>query len=280
MSSRLLTLRPRGAPPGPQLLRVQSERLRPAVLAVLGLALALGLWQFFSFVGLFDPSAIPSMSTTFRSVWDSIQTAHLWSAVGHTLEAMAIGFALGSALGITAGTVIGLNRFAYASCFLVVEFFRVIPIIAVLPLFVLLFGTTLKMKVILIVFGGFFPTVIQTVYGVRSVDPVVRDTATIFGLGRIRRFFVVTLPSAAPFLATGLRLGATGALLIAVVAEVTAGGSGIGVQILQAQAGGDVPYTFALLVITGLIGMLLVLVVTTVERRVLAWHEVYRAGRP
>jgi len=243
---------------------------------VVGLALALGLWQVLAVTGVFDPTAIPSMTSTARTIWDSIQTAPLWSAVGQTLEAMAIGFVLGSASGILAGTIIGLNRFAYASFFLAIEFFRVIPIIAVLPLFVLLFGTTLKMKVILIVFGGFFPTVIQTIYGVRAVDPVVRDTAAIFRLGRVRRFFLVTMPSAAPFLATGLRLGATGALLIDIVAEITAGGSGIGLKILQAQAGGDVPYTYALVVITGIIGMILVVGITALERRILAWHEVYR----
>lgn len=259
------------------LLRLGSDPVRPTLLGVIGLGLALLIWQVLSWTGVLDPSAITSMAHTFTTIWASLQTTHLWVGVGQTLEATAIGFALGSALGIVAGTVIGLNRFAYASCFLVIEFFRVIPIIAVLPLFVLLFGTTLKMKVIVIVFGGFFPTVIQTIYGVRSVDPVVRDTATVFGLGRLRRFAVVTMPSAAPFLATGLRLAATGALLIDIVAEITAGGSGIGLQILQAQAGGDVPYTYALLVVTGVIGMLLVIGVQTLERRVLAWHEVYRS---
>jgi len=252
------------------------------VLGALGLGIALALWQLLAATRVLDPQAIPTMVSTFRTIGDSIQTRHLWVGVGQTLEATAIGFAIGSALGIVAGTIIGLNRFAYASCFLLIEFCKTIPIIAVLPLFVLLFGTTLKMKVLAIIFGGFFPTVIQTIYGVRSVDPVVGDTATIFGLGRVRRFLMVTVPSAAPYLATGLRLGATGALLIDIVAEITAGGSGIGLQVLQAQAAGDVAYTYALLVIIGCIGMLIVLGITALERRLLSWHEVYRhqAGQP
>lgn len=276
MTSWLQTLKPGRRALRPRLVSLGPRQIRAPLLGAAGLGIALALWQLLAATRVFDPQAIPTMVSTFRTIGESIQTRHLWVGVGQTMEAMAIGFAIGSAAGILAGTIIGLNRFAYASCFLIIEFFKTIPIIAVIPLFVLLFGTTLKMKVLAIIFGGFFPTAIQTIYGVRSVDPVVRDTATIFGLGRIRRFLTVTMPSAAPYLATGLRLGATGALLIDVVAEITAGGSGVGLQILQAQAAGDVGDTYALLVIVGCIGMFMVLGITALERRVLAWHEVYR----
>jgi ABC-type nitrate/sulfonate/bicarbonate transport system permease component len=247
------------------------------VLGLVGLGLSLGVWQLLSALEVLDPIAIPSMVDAFARLWDLLDTKQLWVAIGETLKATAIGFLLGSAAGVLAGTVIGLNKYAYASCFLVIEFFRTIPVIAVLPLAVLLLGTTIKMKVLLIVFGGFFPTVIQTIYGVRSVDPVISDTAGVFRIGRVRRFTTVTMPSAAPFIATGLRLGATGALLLDIVAELTAGGSGLGLQILQAEKAGATAYTYGFLIITGLIGLLLVLLVTAIERRVLSWHEVYRA---
>jgi ABC-type nitrate/sulfonate/bicarbonate transport system permease component len=256
---------------------MQGRRTRVLLLGIVGIAVALSLWQLLAVTKVFNPLAIPTMVSAFRTIGEAIRTRHLWVGVGQTLEAMGLGFLVGSAAGILAGTLIGLNRYAYASCFLVLEFFKTIPVIAILPLAVLLFGTTLKMKVLLIVFGGFFPTVIQTIYGVRAVDPVIRDTARIFGLGPVRRFFTVTMPSAAPFLATGLRLGATGALLLDIVAEITAGGSGIGLQILEAQAAGAIAYSYALLIITGCIGMLLVVGVTAIERRVLSWHEMYRA---
>lgn len=252
------------------------NRVRAIGLGFVGLGLSLGLWQLLSAVKVLNPISIPSMVLAFHSFGYLLGTVRLWVGVGQTLEATAIGFLAGSAAGVLAGTVIGLNKYAYASCFLLIEFFRTIPVIAILPLAVLLFGTTLKMKVLLIVFGGFFPTVIQTVYGVRSVDPVISDTAEVFRLGRLRRFTTVTMPSAAPFIATGLRLGATGALLLDIVAEITAGGSGVGLQILQAQAAGATAYTYGLLIITGAIGMLLVIGVTAVERRVMSWHEVYR----
>jgi ABC-type nitrate/sulfonate/bicarbonate transport system permease component len=241
-----------------------------------GIAACLGLWQLLVAAHVLDQLATPTMVTAMRNLVDSIHTAHLWTGVGQTLEAAALGFLVGSAIGIAFGTIVGLNDFAYASCFLVIEFFKTIPIIAIIPLAVLLYGTTMKMTVLLIIFGIFFPTVIQTIYGVRSVDPVIRDTAKAFRIKGLHRFFYVHLPSAAPYLATSLRLGATGALLLAILSELIAGGSGIGLQLLSAEAAGAGGYTYGLLIITGCIGMLLVTGVTAIERRVLAWHEVYR----
>jgi ABC-type nitrate/sulfonate/bicarbonate transport system permease component len=84
------------------------------------------------------------------------------------------------------------------------------------------------------------------------------------------------LPTAAPYIATGLRLAAAAALLLDVLSEIVAGGSGIGLQIMQGQEGGDIAYTYANIVIVGVIGVILVVGLTTLERRLLAWHEIYR----
>lgn len=252
------------------------DRIGRVALGLLGVGLVLALWQLLTVTKVLDPSAVPTMTETLHRLWQALGTGRLWAAVGQTLEGMAVGFALGSAAGILVGAVLGASSFAYRSSFLVVEFFKTIPVITLLPLAVLLFGTTLKMKVLVVVFGVFFPTVIQTIYGVRSVDPVIRDTATAFGLKRRARLLTVTIPSAAPYLATGLRLGATAALLLDVVAELVAGGSGLGLQILQGEAGGAISYSYALIILTGTIGVLLVVGLTAVERRVLRWHELYR----
>jgi ABC-type nitrate/sulfonate/bicarbonate transport system permease component len=260
-------------------LTTRGHLAQSAILGCVGVGVVIGLWQWLAAIKFLDPTAVPTAVSAFRSIGRSLQTAHLWVGIGQTLEAMALGFVIGAAAGISLGTVIGLNQFAYASTFLIVEFLRMIPIIALLPLAVLLFGTTLRMEVILIAFGAIPPTIIQTVYGVRSVEPVVADTARAFHISRFRRFTSVTLPSAAPYLATGLRLGITGALLLAIVAELTGGGSGLGLQMLQAESA-DVPsYTFAIVIITGCIGMFLVVGLTSLERRILSWHEVYRGSR-
>lgn len=246
--------------------------------SVAGIAVALAVWQILTVTKVLDPVAVPSASETFRTLGPSLSTGHLWQGVGETLQGTAIGFLLGTVAGVLLGTLIGLNDIAYRSSFLVIEFLKTIPVIAVLPLAVLLFGTTLEMKVLLVTFGVFFPVLMQTIYGVRSIDPVVRDTGRVFGLGTLARFWSITIPSAAPYIATGLRLAAAAALLLDVLSEIVAGGSGIGLQIMQGQEGGDISYSYAMILIVGIIGVLLVVGLTSLERRLLAWHELYRNG--
>lgn len=258
--------------------RSAASRMKKWGAGFAGVLFALVVWQILTDTKILDPIAVPTATKTASTLWTALGTSHLWAGVGQTLEGTALGFAIGVILGVTVGALIGLNDFAYRSSFLTIEFLKTIPVIAILPLAVLLYGTTLKMKVVLVTFGVFFPLVIQTSYGVRSVDPTVSDTARVFGLGRVRRFVFVTLPSAGPFIATGMRLAAAAALLLDVLAEIVAGGSGVGLQILQGEAGGDISYSYALIVLVGTIGVILVVGLTAIERRLMHWHELYREG--
>ena len=169
---------------------------------------------------------------------DLAASATLWTAIGQTLEGWAIGLAIGAAAALGVGTLIGLNGFAYRSVIGVIEFFKAIPVIAILPIGLVLWGATLTMKFALVAFAVFWPLVIQVCYGVRSLDPVVRDTATVLRVTGPRKFLVVILPSAAPFIATGLRVAVAVALIVDIIAELIGGGSGIGERILLAENAG------------------------------------------
>jgi ABC-type nitrate/sulfonate/bicarbonate transport system permease component len=134
--------------------------------ALAGIVIAVAIWQILTVTKVLDPVAVPTASGTLTTLGPSLETGHLWQGVGETIEGTAIGFVLGAVGGVLAGTVIGLSDIAYRSSFLVIEFLKTIPVIAVLPLAVLLFGTTLQMKVLLVTFGVFFPILMQTIYGV------------------------------------------------------------------------------------------------------------------
>ena len=170
------------------------------------LAAALGLWQGLSAAGVIRADEFPSMAQTATALWDLVRQSVLWSAVGETMEGWAIGLVIGVAAALLVGTLIGLNGFAYRSVIGVVEFFKAIPVIAILPIGLVLWGATLTMKFALVAFAVFWPLVIQVCYGVRSLDPVVRDTTTVLRVRGPRKFLTVILPSAAPFIATGLRV--------------------------------------------------------------------------
>ena len=153
--------------------------LRLAVLAA-----ALGLWQGLSAAGVIRSDEFPSMSQTASRPVGPGGGSSLWSAVGETLEGWALGLVIGAAAALVIGTLIGMNGFAYRSVIGVIEFFKAIPVIAILPIGLVLWGATLTMKFALVAFAVFWPLVIQVCYGVRSLDPVVRDTTTVLQVTR------------------------------------------------------------------------------------------------
>jgi ABC-type nitrate/sulfonate/bicarbonate transport system permease component len=156
-----------------------------------------------------------------------------------------------------------------------------VPVVAILPLALLLFGTTLRMKYSLVAFGVFWPLVIQVIYGVRSIDPTIKDTAKALQVRGVRRFAVVVMPSAAPFIATGLRVAAATALILDIVAELIGGGQGLGLRILTAlnSGPGAYPIMYAYIVATGVLGLVLAGTFLLLERRFLHWHESQRHVR-
>ena len=252
--------------------------LLTALTRIGGIVVVLGLWQLLSATGVLPSDSFPSMTAVVRAVVKELGSGSGWRAIGNTLVGWGIGFAIGSAAAIVVGVAIGLNRAAFRSTILVIEFMKTIPVIAILPIVVLQFGGTLKMEYIVVAFGVFWPLVIQVVYGVRSMDPLVRDTAEVLRITGLRRFSTIVLPSAAPFIATGLRIAAAVALILAIIAELIGGAAGLGRDILVAEDSGAsaLPLVYALIVITGMTGIVIATAFALLERRLLGWHERFR----
>jgi ABC-type nitrate/sulfonate/bicarbonate transport system permease component len=245
---------------------------------VLVVLAALAGWEYLSVSGTLDASSFPSMTDTMAELAGQLLSADLWIALWDTIRGWATGLAIGGSLAILIGTLLGLNRFAYLSVIPVVEFLKTVPVIAILPLAIVVWGATLEMKVFLVAFGVFWPLTIQVIYGVRAVDPVVRDTADVLRLRGLRRFAGVTLPSAAPFIATGLRVAAAVGLILTIIAELIGGADGLGLSILTSvNAGPDrLPATYAFILVTGVAGVVVTGAFAYLESRVLHWHESQR----
>jgi len=214
----------------------------------------------------------PPVSAMLSTLGGEAATASFWAAVGHTLQGWAIGLALAALIAIPAGIVIGSSRLLYRSLRAVIEFLRPIPSVALIPLAVLIYGSGLESKVFLAAFAATWPLLMQTLYGVQDVDPVATDTARSFGFGRASRLLRVTLPSAVPYIATGVRISAAVALILCVTAELVIGAAGLGREINLARQGGAVESMYALIIATGVLGWALNALFTRGERRVLHWH--------
>jgi ABC-type nitrate/sulfonate/bicarbonate transport system permease component len=265
------------AAPAP--LRRGPRRMRTLRKFALGVAGILGFlitWQLLPTLGIVDPAYFPTATATLADLGQQFRDLEFWRNVGRTLTAWAIGLVIATVLAAVLGTVIGLVPFLRRATHTTVEFLRPIPSVALIPLAVLMYGYQLQAALVIIVFASFWQVFIQVLYGVADVDAVARDTARSFGLSRGSRIVNLVFPTALPYLMTGLRLAATVALILAITAEMFIGNPGLGREIVFAQSAGDWPLVYALVLVTGILGVLINLVFRMIERRSLSWHQSVR----
>lgn len=198
------------------------------------------------------------------------------SQIAATLLAYTEGLALAAILAVFVGILMGTFRTFYNAVKVIVELLRPVPAVSLIPLAILLFGLGYGMRVSVIAFAAFWPILINTFYGVRAVDPVAIDTARNFGISGARILWRVTLPSALPSIATGFRISAAIALVLAITAELIAGNTGIGYYVAQTEQAGNLPGMYAGILFAGILGYALNLLFRTVEQRVLFWGASYR----
>jgi ABC-type nitrate/sulfonate/bicarbonate transport system permease component len=239
----------------------------------------LAFFEFLSRAEILSSRNFPPVTDMFSSLWGELGTSGLWESIGQTLEGWALGLGIAAGLAIPLGVVIGSSRLLYRSVRMIVEFLRPIPSVALIPLAILIYGTGLQSKVFLATFAAFWVLLVQTLYGVQDVDPVATDTARSFGFSRPQRLFRVTLPSAIPYIATGIRMASTVSLILTVTAELVIGSPGLGRSINIARSGGNVELMYALIIVTGLLGWTLNGIFARGERRVLHWHPSQRSGK-
>jgi ABC-type nitrate/sulfonate/bicarbonate transport system permease component len=236
----------------------------------------LALFELAPRVGLIDSRHFPPISDTLRSLAEELAKSGFWESVGQTVEGWALGLGIAAALAIPLGIVIGSSALLYRSTRVLIEFLRPVPSVALIPLAILIYGTGLESKVFLAAFAAFWQLLVQVLYGVQDVDPVATDTARSFGLSRFQRLLRVTLPSATPYIATGIRIASAVALILTVTAELIIGAPGLGSQINAARIGGNVELMYALIIATGLLGLVLNSLWLRIERRLLRWHPSHR----
>lgn len=247
-----------------------------AALGVLGLAGAAAVFEFIPRVGLVQPRYLPPTSEMLAALTHEVQTVAFWRALLDTFHAWALGLAIAAAAGIVLGVVIGSVRGVRPMTASTIEFLRPIPSVALIPVAVLLFGSSLRSTLLLVVYASFWPILLQVIHGVADVDPVARDTARSYRFTPWATIRHLLLPTALPYIMTGLRLSAAIALILAITAELTIGAPGLGAEIGVAVASSAVPTAYALILVVGLIGVSVNVGFRDLERRTLAWHSSVR----
>ena len=261
-----------GVPP------VRRRRELPSVVpGLIGLVVFAGLLEVLPRTGIVSADYFPPFSAMIRALLDAAGTEAFWVATGETVRAWAIGLAIAVVAGIGLGLLLGSNHLLRRVTASTVEFLRPVPSVALIPLAVLLFGFSIRSTLLLVVYASFWQVLIQVIYGVQDVDPVARETARSFQLGRWAQVRYLVWPTALPYVMTGVRLGAAVALILAVTAGLVGVGRGLGQQIYLAQSFNAVPLVYGLVIFTGLLGVLVNLAARALERRTLAWHSSVRS---
>jgi ABC-type nitrate/sulfonate/bicarbonate transport system permease component len=207
---------------------------------------------------------------TLHSFWFF---AHFGSDAVPTLVHLGIGWAIAVVVGVVVGTVLGLSELAAEVVKPLLEFVRSVPIVALLPVGLLILGIGPTFQVTVIAFGAVWPVLLNTMDGVGSVDPILVDLGRSFRIPHRLRLLKITLPAAMPNIVTGMRTSVSIAVSVVIFSELMGATSGIGYQILLAQDTFAVAEVWAGVILLGLLGYLLNVLFRGLEHVLLRQHR-------
>jgi ABC-type nitrate/sulfonate/bicarbonate transport system permease component len=218
-----------------------------------------------------NPALIPAPSDVALRVGSIFSSGELLTPLWETLYLLFAAYFAASALAILVGLLMGRFAALYNLLEPLMEVLRPLPKPALLPPLILFLGLGDAMKLTVIGLGVFFPVLINTVQGVRGVDPVLVDTGRTFRCGRAALLFRIVLPAALPLILAGMRVALGLGLILVVIAEMLAGTGGLGYLIIDMQRSFRVKDMYAWIVILAILGYGLNAVFLAIEQRVIHW---------
>jgi ABC-type nitrate/sulfonate/bicarbonate transport system permease component len=220
----------------------------------------------------------PRLDDIFLAFYDNWIFARAASDVLPSLVRMLAGFGIAVVLALAAGVCFGLSDLLYRTSLPIIEFMRAIPVVALIPFAILVFGIDSSMKVFIIAFGCSWPILLNTIDGIRALNQTLRDTARIYRLTSWEKLRFVILPAASPQIFAGLRTGMSLAVILMVISEMVASSNGIGFFVIQAQRTFAITDMWSGIVLLGLLGYGLNTLLLYVEKWLLAWHSKSRSS--
>jgi NitT/TauT family transport system permease protein len=269
-----------------------SSRRRAARLAVLppwsgrlargavGVAIVVAASEALGRAGIVSREDMPPASTILARAAELAVDGDFLTDLRATLTAWALGLLIATGIAVPLGLVLGNIPVVSNATTTIIEFLRPIPSVALIPLVGMILGTGLDSRLTVIVYASVWPVLFNTIYGLRDVDPLAKETLRTFGFGPLAVQWRVAIPATAPFIATGVRMAAAVALILAVTAEMFGGfGDGIGIFIADAaNYPGGVDDTLAATVWAGAIGLVINALLLRGERRFFHWAGRGEAG--
>lgn len=232
------------------------RRLRFPVGWIVPVALV-GLWELLVGTGAVSYQYLPSPVDIARALGSLASSGELASNVGHTVGVAVIAWIIASAAGVVLGLLIGLFTPVWKGCMASVDVLRALPIIALVPVGVIIFGLTEKLEIVVSAYAAVWPVVLNTIEGVRQTRQELLDVGRMLGMSKVRQVWKLILPSGLPLILVGLRLGLGLSLILAVVTEIVGTPHGMGFALVEEEQALQPASMFAYIVVIGIVGYIL-----------------------
>lgn len=236
-------------------------------------------WHLLSITGALSASVMPGPTHVLAAALELWRNGTLFNDILVSLRRVFLGFALGSATGLVLGFIVGLSTLARGLLDRSIQMVRTIPHLALVPLMILWFGIGEEPRVLLVALGTLFPVYLNTMAGIRNVDPKLIELGQSYGLGRRELITSVVLPGALQPILVGVRYALGVAWLTLVVGETIASRDGIGYLVQNARELLRIDIIVLAILLYALAGWLADFITRKIEARVLRWHPAYQPGQ-
>lgn len=259
--------------------RDKLMKLLPWISTPVLLIAIVAIWKLYTSLSDISEFVIPSPEAAWSSLIDLISDAETWTVhVWITLFETLSGFVIAVITGVSIGAVLGRVFWLELALRPIIVALQVIPKVALIPIFVILFGFGVTSKVIIAAILAFFPIMLNVMLGVRSVDPGHREVMKSLDAGRWQTFKYLDFHSTMPYVFAGMEVGIVFALIGAIVGEYLGANEGLGNLVVVSLNALDAPQLFAVIILLAGLGSVLYFGVTGIKRWMIPWHESVNQG--
>lgn len=240
--------------------------------ATIAIAVFLVLWEIAPRTGLADPTFLPPFSEVAQAWWALARDGSLWDNTQASLVRALAGFGLAVTIAVPLGLLLGWYRSVGQVLNPLLEVFRNTAALALLPVFVLILGIGETSKIAVVTYSCVWPVLLNTIAGVKGVDPLLVRSARSMGLSAPQLFRKVVLPGAVPTIFTGIRLAGAFSILVLLAAELVGAKAGLGYLITASQSSFQIPDMYAGILTISLLGLVINQALLLLERRATRWR--------
>lgn len=231
------------------------------------------IWQIYVTAAKVPEYMLPSPGAVFKQLVSMVSEGGLWLHFSVTSGEVFSGFLAGSLLGFIAGYILVKIPLFEEALMPYILLAQTAPKVALVPLFVIWFGLGFTSKLILVISMVFFPVMVGTILGVKSVNKDIKNLMKVLNASKLQILTQIEIPSSLPMIFSGLKIGMVQAVIGAIVAEWISGKSGLGYLLVYGSTTYDTPLMIAGIIITIVVGIIFYELVEVLENKYLYWHE-------